>query len=352
MKDHTNQLLSVIRRGAGTLTSLFFHRRIDDNEIESVRRLAGLIQELSGREPEVSLQDGEWSIVPGSAMKGKAQDGLVEQGEASEKPRERTLNQLLARGAIEQRNIENIAGFALLDSLTSDSDPYSSLDASEPAPIVDETWQSRFFRHASAVSDQEVQQLWGKILSGEVRNPGSYSLKTLSILADLSKDDAEAFQRVAERRLTQIESSTILDPFILRSSKKRRDHWPIPYANILALKSAGLLTVGDSTSIVIPPAESPENLGASVVFLYGERAIIACRPENDKQIALVVTPFTKAGTELSTLVPPKFDAKIREPLEKWESLYNWSIIVASDFSLSRETITYEEESASFLSEIG
>jgi len=40
-----------------------------------------------------------------------------------------------------------------------------------------------------------MQILWGKILAEEVKNPNSFSLRTLSILKNISNTDAKIFQK-------------------------------------------------------------------------------------------------------------------------------------------------------------
>lgn len=60
----------------------------------------------------------------------------------------------------------------------------------------DHDWTARFFNDVQDVSSEEMQQLWGKILAGEVEMPGSTSLRTLSILKNLDQSTANTFQRL------------------------------------------------------------------------------------------------------------------------------------------------------------
>ncbi len=68
------------------------------------------------------------------------------------------------------------------------------LVASEP---VNNDWTNRFFDIVENVSDVEMQQLWGRILAGEVKQPKSYSLRTLEILRNMTKEEAEHITRVS-----------------------------------------------------------------------------------------------------------------------------------------------------------
>ena len=55
------------------------------------------------------------------------------------------------------------------------------------AEQVDETWANRFFSAAADVSQEQMQAVWGKILAAEVASPGSYSLRALETLRNMSK---------------------------------------------------------------------------------------------------------------------------------------------------------------------
>lgn len=61
---------------------------------------------------------------------------------------------------------------------------------------IDPDWLMRFFADVQDVSDKYIQHIWAKILAGEAETPGRISLKTLSILKDMSRDDAMLFERV------------------------------------------------------------------------------------------------------------------------------------------------------------
>ena len=80
-------------------------------------------------------------------------------------------------------NIGAIAGHAaeeLGDTEVPDHDP-------------DPDWVARFFDGAQDVSSEELQKLWGKILAGEIKSPGQTSLRTLSILRDMTQQEAKDF---------------------------------------------------------------------------------------------------------------------------------------------------------------
>lgn len=95
----------------------------------------------------------------------------------------RALERFVAEEAKKQSNIEEITQKAvpLLE------------DKSQPAKVEDD-WITNFFDKCRIVSDDEMQNLWAKILAGEVNSPGKYSKRTVNLVADLDHYDAELFR--------------------------------------------------------------------------------------------------------------------------------------------------------------
>lgn len=60
----------------------------------------------------------------------------------------------------------------------------------------DPDWIARFFGEAQEVSSAEMQQLWARILAGEVRQPRNTSIRTLEILRNLDPRVAGTFKRL------------------------------------------------------------------------------------------------------------------------------------------------------------
>lgn len=58
---------------------------------------------------------------------------------------------------------------------------------------VDQDWQNRFFSIVEDVSNEEMQKLWAQVLAGEIKQPKSYSMRTLDTLRNMTKEDAELF---------------------------------------------------------------------------------------------------------------------------------------------------------------
>ena len=106
---------------------------------------------------------------------------------------------------------------------------------------VDHDWTARFFTEVQDVSSEKLQQIWAKILAGEVETPGKTSMQTLSILKNMSQRDAELFERVAP---------FIVDNFVLRDDRTEKiSGFPL-YSDFLKLSHHNLMHVGSDLNNV------------------------------------------------------------------------------------------------------
>lgn len=87
----------------------------------------------------------------------------------------------------DQKARENIVMLAL-DNLEKNTDNKEIQD--EPS----DTWMAQFMEYAGKIRDEDIAELWGKILADEYKKPGSYSLSTLSILHSLDVKYANLFK--------------------------------------------------------------------------------------------------------------------------------------------------------------
>jgi hypothetical protein len=75
---------------------------------------------------------------------------------------------------------------------------------------VEQDWVVRFFNYAQDISDEQMQELWAKILAGEVSQPGSFSPFTLHIVHLLGADDARVFDACCQYALRDENSAFII----------------------------------------------------------------------------------------------------------------------------------------------
>ena len=165
-------------------------------------------------------------------------------------------------------------------------------DKQVPAHEPDPDWTARFFDGVQDVSSEDMRKIWAKILSGEVEEPGRTSLRTLSILRDMSQSDAEAFSALMEYRISEFIFEGWIEPPVARelnSSFKLLLHTGLVYPIHPTVFSMKDLALGDDGEYVEeycghalrvegPPGTSidPGNLALHALTPSGEELARCC----------------------------------------------------------------------------
>lgn len=127
------------------------------------------------------------------------------------------------------------------------------LESELEAPSTDspsDDWIYRWRDYASSVSAEELQLLWGRVLAGEVKSPGSFSVRFLNFLHNLDKSEAQ---------LISTAMPYVITDFLCSASKEHLERSGLTFANLLVLQELGLLTgvegLGLSKQYSAPPGE-------------------------------------------------------------------------------------------------
>ena len=154
-------------------------------------------------------------------------------------------------------------------------------DKEVPAHDPDPDWTARFFDGVQDVSSEDMRKIWAKILSGEVEDPGRTSLRTLSILRDMSQRDAKALSTLTEYLISDFIFEGWIEPPItteINSSFKFLLHTGLAYPIHPRISSMKELALGDDGEYVEeycgrvlrvegPPGTSIDPLNLSITVL-------------------------------------------------------------------------------------
>ena len=140
-----------------------------------------------------------------------------------------------------------------------------------------------------------MQEIWAKILAGEIKKPQSYSLRTLELLKNLSKWEAETFMKFAALEISSGNGSFILN---FKNEQLLQDKNKLNFNERLLLEELGLLTANDLQFKVFPTKEEVNQS----YFIIGNHLICLTKPENQPEQQLQVLVFTKIGEQLLNLV--------------------------------------------------
>lgn len=196
------------------------------------------------------------------------------------------------------RNLELILGraldFCLDDGKEEDLDP---------------DWFFSFVKMAEEIYSPAMQELWGKIFAVETARPGSFSLKTLVTLKQLTQKDAQIFRHAVNLTSRRKGESTpkLLIGYYQKSSlwsffSSHKEHrlnlaeFGLGYPDILSLMDLGLIHHSEIESGELPNGVSVEwRCAGQSLNLTAKRT----------GTTLVYYKFTSTGAELCKLVTRK-----------------------------------------------
>ena len=160
-----------------------------------------------------------------------------------------------------------------------------------PDRTVDDDWLFRWRDAASVVSSEELQTLWGRVLAGEIKSPGSFSLRTLEFLKNISHEEALQICKLA--------------PFVLSyghifNDKKLLDSEGITFSFLLDLQNLGVTCGVDSNGLLLyAPSENPDKFKS--VLVSHDRALVVTHEDASKQLVLKAYGLTSIGQQICKL---------------------------------------------------
>lgn len=191
----------------------------------------------------------------------------------------RTQHRIACQELKKQYNIDSVVDKAYTEL---------EFEADVPDIPIDDDWVSRLFDIIKDVSNDDMQYVWGKILAGEIKNPGSFSLRTLDTIRNISQQEASIFQRI----LPYIVSCG-KETFVT-SKKENLEKHGIYYSDIISLDECGLINSSGSLSLTLTLSKS------DTIYLHNNTkvAIIKNLSEQSETIVVGVHTLTKCGREL------------------------------------------------------
>jgi hypothetical protein len=191
----------------------------------------------------------------------------------------RAMYRFLEEEAKKQSNIEGITQRAL-----------PLLDEKSSPEKVDNDWITNFFDKCRIVSDDDMQQLWSRILAGEANSPGAFSKRTVNLLGDLDKSDAELFTRLCGFGWM---IGTVV-PLVFDVQGEVYNHHGINFVVLSHLESLGLVqfnSISGFRRLMLPKRFN--------VFYYGKPLELTLPKDADNELDLGNVLLTRAGQELA-----------------------------------------------------
>ena len=296
-----NKLIDLVSKGIGTIYEPYKIRKHADAMAYKLEVLSKSI----GNTNNVSIEYKDENL-------------QIQLHELQERAMQRFVYQEVQR----QFNIEDIA------DKTADILKNREIQSNEDVSF---NWISRFIDSAKDVTESEIKDLWAKVLAGEIIQPNTVSLRTLDVLKNMSKKDAELFMKVMP---------FIINNSYIPNSTELLAKYGISYDDILKLDECGLINSSGMVS-------SHFNINSDNNILFNNENI-ACiiKSNNERNMEIREYVLTKSGTELKKIIGiatrNDFLIDYAKEIKKQYSNMHVCVHIISSIDENGKIITYNE----------
>ncbi len=193
----------------------------------------------------------------------------------------RAAHRWIEEEAQRQKNMENITAKAL-----------PQLDEKATPDSMENDWLVNFFDKSRIVSDNEMQELWSRVLAGEANTPGTYSKRTVNFLSDLDKSDAELFAKLCGFGWM----IGYIVPLVFDVEAEIYNKYGINFNSLSHLESIGLVQFDSVASLV--QRNLPKKFA---VHYYGKPLKLEMPNDTGNQLEIGKVLLTKIGQELGPI---------------------------------------------------
>lgn len=164
---------------------------------------------------------------------------------------------------------------------------------------VNTDWTNRFFSIVEDISDETLQDIWGHILAGEVKHPNSFSLRTLDLLRNITKEEAELFVKASK--------------FYVEENFICTEEFALSLHETLLLGEAGLI---NNEELIKNWNIEPNS---KLEILIDKNTLIILHNDTDKKILCQpsIKKLSKAGIEILPLIEKTDRNKFYETLTRF-----------------------------------
>lgn len=301
LKEPITKFIEVCSVGLGKITEPYLIKRKADARAYEIKTIT---QSLSESQKILSsksdYKNGEIQIMiseeSSKDLISSLNESSLEQSSLIQNDiKDRILYQQLKR----EKNIYNTLNYTMNELETEISENISE-------EKVDEDWITRFFNTIEDINNEHLQQLWAKILAGEIKQPNTYSLRTLELLKNLSFKEAELFSKIGNLSIQNYTKTSTFIP----SDKKMLEKLNINFSDILLLQDLNLIHPQE-LSFDIKKQEKDIH-----TFLFYGKELIKIDLKKDIPMNLPIYSFTSIGKELINLVERTSNNDYKQEISK------------------------------------
>lgn len=150
---------------------------------------------------------------------------------------------------------------------------------------IDDDWLNYFENYAEKASTERMQDLWARVLAGEVRKPATFSLTTLRFIPELDQEIAETFQ---EKTRFASSSGNIIAPEKLAGEELKA---------LTFLEEAGLVShVAGGIGQTLKPDDEGK------ILIREQNLVLMMETTVDVRVPII--RLSRTGREIMSILPP------------------------------------------------
>tara|TARA_R100000935_G_C2812606_1_gene155718 strand:- start:231 stop:1100 length:870 start_codon:yes stop_codon:yes gene_type:complete len=202
----------------------------------------------------------------------------------------RAMQRMLVQETRKQNNIENIIQNTV-EELLDDAQVEN----------LDEDWLANFFDRCENISNKTMQTMWSRLLTSEATKQGTISKKTINLVSNMDKEDAELFTNFCQfvwhlDRPVPIIFDIDNNEILLESN--------MGFIDLLHLESIGLVVLNESRQYTL------FNVPKYNIYNYSKRTFEFKFSENhNNELSVGGCFLTTAGAELFHICEPQENIK-------------------------------------------
>jgi hypothetical protein len=157
---------------------------------------------------------------------------------------------------------------------------------------VEKDWVHRWRELVGNVSSEEMQRLWGRLLAEEVESPGSFSLRCLEFIKNLSRQEAHLIERLAK---VSFNKNIWGDDDVL-------EEFGFSFDDLMELQGLGVISGVEAEALIssVPFADLEEGRFRTLIVLSNKKLLVI-KSDDSNSVNYKSYLVTKLGQQLLKL---------------------------------------------------
>lgn len=195
----------------------------------------------------------------------------------------------------------------------------------QPSKEISDDWLNEFENYAKLKSSDDMKMIFGKILSGEIKEPGTFSIRTVRLISQLDNQAAKLFQLLCSNTVSMyFGGSHLFDSRVVSmtgsAASNSLTQYGLSFDNLNILHEYGLIISDYNSYMNYAPCIINENgsVAASLHFEGKHYGLLPTdRDKYDKTVRFNGVALTKAGKELQQIIPLEDASKYKKDFDEF-----------------------------------